>query len=400
MCKPAGEVANVTMMECHTTRARAMMLWRALNREAEFTPREAELIYQSTLDSISQAWCVNHYPVSGYMAAARVKIFAGGGAPAAVQKTLQRSGMNHTGPHLRETDPPHEMEHLQEVDPPHTMDPPNEMDNSRKMDNPRNMDHLSEAGEKVLFLACEAAETGIEGSADPALMVLQKAGISARPFFIQSGVLAYSLGALEQAAGEAKQLFDLIEKTGAKTVLVDGPMTFFAFKLLYPMLGLSLPENLSLRTLTEEIGAAVEDKRLEGLREKGERIFFHDSRCAAMLGDEMALDQAILPDFFGPESVLGIGEIYELPRRLLDAMGMKRVFTTWSRSLAKSCGADDGLWLTYPEIAEKLALKRLEEAGELGAGVIVTDSLLCSHQLKSVRRSGDVEVKWFPELFQ
>ncbi|RKY01203.1 MAG: hypothetical protein DRP54_04095, partial [Spirochaetes bacterium] len=50
MCKPASDVANVTFLESHTTRARAMMLWRILNGYSDFSERDVELLYQSTLD--------------------------------------------------------------------------------------------------------------------------------------------------------------------------------------------------------------------------------------------------------------------------------------------------------------------------------------------------------------
>jgi Fe-S oxidoreductase len=79
---------------------------------------------------------------------------------------------------------------------------------------------------------------------------------------------------------------------------------------------------------------------------------------------------------------------------------MERVYTVWARSLCRSCGADDGLALTYPHLAEKLALRRLQEAGELGAEMIVTDSPLCAQHLRETRSSTDVEIRWLAELIK
>ena len=78
---------------------------------------------------------------------------------------------------------------------------------------------------------------------------------------------------------------------------------------------------------------------------------------------------------------------------------MERIFSVWSRTFCKSCGADDGLWLTYPELAADLAEQRLRDAENLGAEMIVTDSLLCAEHLKSVRLADSVGIRWLPELF-
>ena len=68
-----------------------MLLWRAAKGLAAFSPRDAELLYQSTLDSISQAWCINHYPVAEYVLAARRELFSQGLVPAAVDEALRKS---------------------------------------------------------------------------------------------------------------------------------------------------------------------------------------------------------------------------------------------------------------------------------------------------------------------
>ncbi len=67
-----------------------MMLWRVVNGMAEFSARDAEIIFQSTLDSISQAWCVRHYPVSKYVIAARHAILEKGLEPDTVKQALNR----------------------------------------------------------------------------------------------------------------------------------------------------------------------------------------------------------------------------------------------------------------------------------------------------------------------
>jgi Fe-S oxidoreductase len=358
LCKPVAEVANVTHIESYTTKARAMILWRVASKIAEFTPRDVELIYQGTLDSISQAWCVNHYPVSEYMVASRAEIYSKGLAPKSVQDALKQDVLRNS-----------------ELEP------------------------IKVSGD-VILLASEACELGERDLILPALRVLKKAGISAEPALIQSGALAYSLGDFEKALAQAKQVLDMIKNSGVNKVLVDGPKTLCAVRYIYPLLGVTLPQNIEVTSLSEEISTAVKQGTLKNNSYAGKKIIFHDSRSACHVADEMSQDQAILPDFQGPETVLGKGEVYEAPRRILDALGIKRIFSVWSRSLSKSCGVDDGLSITYPELAKELAQQSLQEAEKLGAEMIITDSLLCACHLKSIRHVNSIEIRWILDIFE
>ncbi len=91
MCKPAAEVANLTQLESHTTRARTMMLWRITEGHLDWDEREVELLYESTLDSISEAFDVFHYPISQYMLDARADVWEAGLAPQNVKEVVELS---------------------------------------------------------------------------------------------------------------------------------------------------------------------------------------------------------------------------------------------------------------------------------------------------------------------
>ncbi len=354
MCKPAAEVANVTLIESHTTRARAMMLWREVSGMTEISARDAEILFQSTLDSISQAWCVHHYPVSEYVVSARHEVLEKGCAPEAVKQAL-----NRPTPH-----------------------PPGLKD-------------------EVIFLAAEAAELGSEDMIHPALALLEKGNIHAEPVFMTAGFLEYSLGAVERAADLANQLVEAVKGGGVKKIIADGPSTLRALTNIFPVLDSPLPAEVAVVSLTEELSNLVRNglvKAADGA--PGSCVMFHDSRSVCMLSDEMAEDQAILPDFNGPEDLLGKGAVYETPRAMLDALKMERVFSVWSRSLSKSCGIEGGLWATYPDLARRLGEQRLEEAKNLGASMIVTDSPLCARQLSAVEMTAGPDIRWLPELLK
>jgi hypothetical protein len=128
------------------------------------------------------------------------------------------------------------------------------------------------------------------------------------------------------------------------------------------------------------------------------KIMYHDSRTAYLIAEGKPSHLAIMPGYLRDEGAFGRGNVYEAPRRFLDQIGAERVFGTWTRGLAKSCGADDGLWLTYPQLAQGLARQRLDYAKSLGVGQIVTDSPLCADWMAGQATEADPLVSWLPEI--
>jgi hypothetical protein len=66
--------------------------------------------------------------------------------------------------------------------------------------------------------------------------------------------------------------------------------------------------------------------------------------------------------------------------------------------LAKTSGADDGLWLTYPHLAAGLADQRLDYAASLGAETIVTDSPLAASFLLQHASNRSISIRFLAEL--
>ncbi len=351
MCKPAGEVSNLTQLESHTTRARALLLWRVAEYGLAWRPRDVELLYQSTLDSISQAFCVVDYAVSEYVAAARAEIYAAGQAPAPVMAVLQRQYLPcYASP----------------VD--------------------------------TVLLAGDAAELDDYGAMSTLEGLLARAGIRASGLLAPSGAFAYALGALDLARSQAGEVARLVAECGARRVVADGPDTLWALRRLYPALGTPLPDSVEITSLSEALASVLAGSRLRLPNYNGQKIFFHDSRSAFQLGKRSARAEAIQPGYRGPETMSGEGEVYEAPRRLLTALGMAPCYSVWCRALSRSSGADDGLWRTYPALARSLAQARLAQARAAGAERLVTDSLLAARWLAQAWQAGDPAVSWLPEL--
>jgi Fe-S oxidoreductase len=249
----------------------------------------------------------------------------------------------------------------------------------------------------VLFLASEAAELENESASEPALRALERAGTKPSIATVLSGALAFALGDMLRATEQAQQVVEAIRQSSARTIIADGAQTLWALRRAYRVLNVALPEGVIVTTLSEFLADAIKPGQVSLPRNR-QTVFFHDCRAATLIADATARTEAIQPGYRGDEQTLGKGNVFDAPRRVLDALGANRMYSVWSRALCKSCGADDGLWLTYPELAAGLAKQRLQEAKRLGAEMIVTDSILCAKHLARVADDGDLAVRWLPDL--
>jgi Fe-S oxidoreductase len=199
---------------------------------------------------------------------------------------------------------------------------------------------------------------------------------------------------------QAHAVVEMIQQAGARSVVADGPQTLWALARVYPDLGVPLPKGVGVTSLTEVLADAVGHGGPMPTSRADRRVFFHDSRAACLLAERPPTAEAIQPGYRGPEETLGKGRIFDAPRQVLDTLGVPRLFSVWSRALCKSCGADDGLWLTYPALAEGLARQRLQEAKRLGAELVVADSPLCVAHLSRFAAAEGMEVRWLPALLE
>jgi len=332
MCKPATEVANLTQLESHTVRARTLMFWRIAMDYLEWGLREAELTYESTLDSISCAFDVFHYPIHEYMLDARADIWDLNLAPEVVKNVV-------------------------------------------------------EASEK------KNGSVDDESLLEPIKTSLKTVGVEAPAWVVMSGALAYSLGAHKIAKKQAERVVSDLRESGASIVIADGPETAWALTKVYPALDVEFPEGISVKLLSEVLA-----EKFQPIRQDLGKVFVHDSRAAYLIATGEPRHTVILPGYTEDESTFGSGPVYEAPRKLLDLMGVERVWGSWTRALARTSGADDGLWLTYPTLADGLAVQLLAHAKSLGAATIITDSPLAAAFLAKHTQGQDIDVKLLAEL--
>lgn len=348
---PACEVATATALESHALRARMVMLWRIAAGQAGWTARAAELLYEATLDSTSEAFDPYHAPFSRVLLDARADAWEAGVAPAWVHGALER----------------HE-----------------------PLQAPEAVPAASTRGAgPVLLVAGEAAYADADGEASRA--ALGRQGVDADVMRQGAGALAWLLGARRHARDALASLIEAVARRAPQRLIADGPQTAWWLRRGPALTGLAWPAGLAVETLAEALGPAPRPRRaLAG------PVFVHDTRPSCWLAGVQPDGRCIMPGYESradaDEAACGDAPNYALLRRLVDAVAPRRVWSVWTRALAHSCGSDDGLWATRPALAGRLARARLDHARALGAAAIVTDSPLAARWMDRHRADGDVAV--------
>ena len=129
-------------------------------------------------------------------------------------------------------------------------------------------------------------------------------------------------------------------------------------------------------------------KRLTGLVLRAQ----HTTEFLARLlrSGELRIERPVeLKAVYHDPCVLGRGlGIYDAPRELLWASGLTLLEMRKNKASSSCCGHGYLTFELYPELADALANRRLEEALETGADVLITACPACLHGLsKAVKRS-------------
>ncbi|MBI2894272.1 MAG: (Fe-S)-binding protein [Deltaproteobacteria bacterium] len=154
------------------------------------------------------------------------------------------------------------------------------------------------------------------------------------------------------------------------TVLVGDPGCAFALKVLYPRRGIYVPAEPVV--LSEYV--AVRLPRLGSKARPRDVVAAYHDPCN--LGR-------------------GLG-VYDAPRTILRRLVSELRELPHSRDDSECCGGGGGLPDTMPDAARRIAARRLEDANEIGADVLVTACPSCKRQLGNAEP--DVEIRDLFEL--
>ena len=165
----------------------------------------------------------------------------------------------------------------------------------------------------------------------------------------------------------ARLNLDLIRSSGAKQVIFSCPEGYHTFKEYYPRFFGELDFE------PVHILDFLADKLSEGviqLEESNETIVtYHDPcRLGRMAG------------------------VYDAPRKLLEAIpGIKLKEMPSSRENGVCCGTSG--WMNCSSCSKEIQLQRLSEAGDTGAGTIVTACPKCQIHFRCAKAAFDLEIE-------
>ena len=176
------------------------------------------------------------------------------------------------------------------------------------------------------------------------------------------------MGMREQAVEFARKNVTLVQSLGAKSVVFSCPSCFHMWRDVYPEL-LGEPTGLELFHSTQLLFWAIANNRLQ-LRPLDKRITYHD------------------PCDLGRNS-----GVYEAPRDALRAIpGIELVEMENNRANALCCGGGGNLEVVDKKLSEAIADRRIQQANDTGASLLITPCQQCKRTLSGAARRQKVGI--------
>jgi glycolate oxidase len=192
------------------------------------------------------------------------------------------------------------------------------------------------------------------------------------------GVSLYELGYPEEAQDTAGKLAAKISEVNPNVLVTGCPHCFRGFKTFYPQWEARLSAEVQIFHTSQYLQMLVADEKLildQGNREVS-AVCYHDP---CQLGRNM-------------------GE-YDAPRSLIQsATGQAPLELFHNKALAECCGAGSVMFLTDPDIAAKVAKKRVERVDETQAEIVITACQNCKMNLVSAQDEAEKQVMDITEL--
>ena len=205
--------------------------------------------------------------------------------------------------------------------------------------------------------------------------ILRNLGID----FIKLEELELCCGSPALKAGYKEDFKKLTEKNlkifkehSVKKIITNCPACFMIFKKYYRAF-LGDRWDIKVEHISQTIAKNI--KKLKPRERKREKITFHDP---CHLGRQMG--------------------VYEEPRKVIKNLGYEISEMELNRLESFCCGGGGGVKSNEPELANKIAKDRIEQAKKTGAKILCTACPLCYLHLKE--NAKDIEVKDLSQLFE
>ncbi len=177
-----------------------------------------------------------------------------------------------------------------------------------------------------------------------------------------TGIELFELGYINEAITAAKECAARIMETKPGIIITGNPHIYSAFKKLYPEWGIKTLDGINIYHISEYLSNRVREGKLKiSLDSALQGVSYHDP---CQLGREM--------------------EVYNAPRELIKAAtGSMPLELFHSKSEAECCGAGSVMYLTHPDVSNRVAQKRINSALEEDVKIIVTACPNCKKVFKN-----------------
>ena len=223
---------------------------------------------------------------------------------------------------------------------------------------------IKEKGEVLFFIGCSPYfnvifnDIGVNSldATKASIKILNSVGIEpvVSPDERCCGHDAYWTGEFETFSQLAKKNLDMIEKSGAKKIVLSCAEGYTTIKSIYPKFFGKL--NFEVRHISQFIAEKVEEGELS-FKETDLKVTYHDPcRLGRFEGE------------------------YDAPRKILQAIpGLELIEMPRNRENSLCCGSST--WINCTQVNKKIQVEKLKEAQQTGASTVITACPKCNIHL-------------------
>jgi len=341
-CQAECPVFGVTLRPAYNTRGKMLLLQEVMEGFIEPSRDLAETFYTCTTCRACTRSCPRHIKTAEIVEEVRRGLYAQGFAPdglLGIRDNICRTGNVYGAEEAEriEVYPPSLKEELQEG-------------------------QFKEKAETLVFMGC--LPSYLDMKIVPSLVkTLDSAEVDYTTLATKESCCGFPLFLIgsDEFEPHAEKLMEKIKATGARELVTPCAGCYKTFKTLYPEIE-SL--GISIYHTVQYLDKLIREGRLEPKGNRERKITYHD-----------------------PCDLGRACEIFEEPRNILKNIpGIELVEMSLNRLDARCCGGGGNLQAYHPELARDMATRRVRDALEVGAEMIVSGCPACKDNLKKGAR--------------
>ena len=211
------------------------------------------------------------------------------------------------------------------------------------------------------------------------------------------GGRAYEMGYEGELTKYAEHTTEMLKVAGVKTLVTSCSDGYYAFKVLYPKIGMK--SDLEVLHITEYLDRLIKEGKLKLTKKIPMAVTYHDPCHLGRLGEPYVPWEGVEKKVFNQVYIYdppkpwrkGTNGVYQVPRDVIQSIpGLELVEMERIKEYAWCCGAGGGVIDAYPDFAIWTALERIEEAKTTGAEAMITACPWCKRNFNdAIKESGD-----------